>query len=348
MRLTRRSAAGPVAPAFLVLALLPAACGPAADDADTTDEEAAAAIEAAAPGADAATDGHTADPYALGYTDADFPRVQELAPDIYSYEQIHVAGGETITTVSLFVVTPEGVLVVDGQESPEETALLVETIAGITGQPITHVVIASDHGDHTAGNSAFPQDAEFIAHETSAETLRTQASAPNRPADAAPIVLPTRVVGDHEVIELGGRTIELHHLGRAHTGGDLVVYVPVGKVLFMSETFLPKIFPAMRSAYPSEWVAMLERAQAMDVDVYVPGHGLVESPAILEARLEEYRQAVARVVSEATRLHEAGVSAEDAAGQADFGEIAGWSLESSQASRAIARVYMEIEGELPG
>jgi cyclase len=54
-------------------------------------------------------------------------------------------------------------------------------------------------------------------------------------------------------------------LGRAHTGGDLSVYLPRDKVLFMSEAFLHRVFPAMRSAYPTEWVRTLERAQSMDV-----------------------------------------------------------------------------------
>ncbi len=108
----------------------------------------------------------TADPYARGYTDDDFPRIQELAPNVYSYEQLRSAGEEKFTTVSLFVVSTAGVLVADGQGSVEETQRMIDHIAEITDQPITHVVICSDHGDHTAGNSAFPSDAEFLAHPT--------------------------------------------------------------------------------------------------------------------------------------------------------------------------------------
>jgi cyclase len=288
----------------------------------------------------------TGDPYARGFADADFPRVQELADDVYSYEQIHVAGGETITTVSMFVVTPAGVLVADGQESVEETQRLIDTIAGITDQPITHMVISSDHGDHSAGNSAFPSDAVFYAHPTSAATLERQAAAA-RPADAPPVVLPTHLVEDREVLDIGGREIHLVHLGRAHTGGDLLVYVPDGKVLFMSETYLNRIFPAMRSAYPSEWVAMVEAAQAMDVDVYVPGHGIVETPDVLAEELEVYREAMIRTVAEVRRLHAAGLSLEEALEQADFGDLVSWTLSSSQGPTAVRRVYMELNGELP-
>ncbi|MCY3700455.1 MAG: MBL fold metallo-hydrolase [Gemmatimonadetes bacterium] len=325
---------------------LPLLVGCAAPD-DTSSDTATRAADSGATDA-AAAGPATSDPYAHGFTDGDYPRVIEVAEDVYAYEQIHPTGGEVITTVSLIVITPEGVLVADGQESPEETRRLVDTIAGMTDRPITHVIVASDHGDHTGGNSAFPAGARFFAHPTSAAILEANATNPNRPEDAPPVVVPTEIVGTDTVLELGGREIRLLHLGRAHTGGDLVVYLPEGKVLFMSETYLKHIFPAMRSAYPSEWVAMLDRAIEMDVDVYVPGHGVMESPAILEAELVSFRDAVRAVVEEATRLHGEGLSAEEAAEAVSFGDIEEWSLRDSQKLRAIRRVYLELNGHLSG
>ena len=91
--------------------------------------------------------------------------------DVYSYEQLRSAGAETFTTVSLFVVSPNGVLVADGQGSVAETRRMIDEIAKITPHPITHVVVCSDHGDHTAGNSAFPSAATFYAHPTSKAVL---------------------------------------------------------------------------------------------------------------------------------------------------------------------------------
>src|SRR5688572_32007639 len=113
----------------------------------------------------------TGDPAKRGFTDADFPRVQKLADGVYSYEQLRSAGAEKFTTVSLFVVTPAGVLVADGQGSLAETQRMVEEIRKITPQPITHVVVCSDHGDHTGGNAAFPASATFYAHPTSKAVL---------------------------------------------------------------------------------------------------------------------------------------------------------------------------------
>ena len=290
----------------------------------------------------------TGNPYERGFTDEDFPRVQLLADGVYSYEQLRSAGDEKFTTVSLFVVTSAGVLVADGQGNPEETQRLVDAIADITEQPITHVVICSDHGDHTGGNVSFPEGAVFLAHPTSRANLEASANRPNRRADAPPVVMPTELVEDKKVLRLGDKEIHVLFLGRAHTGGDLVVYLPNEKILFMSEAYLNRIFPAMRSAHPSDWVAMIEKAQALDIDIYVPGHGFVESPEILKEELETYRQAIDQVIVEAKRLHSAGVPVEEAVEQAQFGELESWSLRSSQGSRAIQRVYMELNGELPG
>ena len=310
----------------------------------------------------------TADPAARGLTDADFPRVQQLADGVYSYEQLRSAGDERFTTVSLFVVTSEGVLVADGQGSLAETRRLVETIATITPQPITHVVVCSDHGDHTAGNAAFPDSAKVYAHPTSIAVL--QASAARGAARArgraqtegqargagqqrgraatAPAPIPTEAVTDRTAIRLGGREIELLFLGRAHTGGDLSVYLPDAKVLFMSEAYLNRVFPAMRSAYPSEWVEVLKRAEGMDVEIYVPGHGFVDPPPVLREELATYRRAVEQVIAEGRRLFEAGVPVDAAVEQARFGDLETWTLRGSQGPTAIRRVYLELSGQLKG
>jgi len=295
----------------------------------------------------------TGDPYARGYTDDDFPRIQELAKGVYSYEQLRSAGEEKFTTVSMFVVTSEGVVVADGQGNVEETQRMIDEIAKITDQPITHVIVCSDHGDHTGGNSAFPEDVTIWAHPTSAATMgaaaagrRGRGDRAGRGANAPPVRVPNALVEETEILTLGDKEIVLMFLGRAHTGGDLSVYLPEEKILFMSEAYLNRIFPAMRSAYPSEWVAMIERAQELDVDTYVPGHGFVESAEILEEELETYRQAMVQVIDEAKRLHALGLSADEAVEQARFGDLETWTLRSSQGPTAIRRIYLELNGEL--
>lgn len=288
----------------------------------------------------------TADPAKRGVKEADFPRAIELADGVYAYEDLRSAGDERFTTVSLFVVTSEGVLVADGQGSVEATKRLVDTIGRLTPRPIRYVVVCSDHGDHTGGNSAFPADAVFIAHPASQEVLAAQASSPKRPPDAPPVRVPSETVADRRVLTLGGREIQILFLGRAHTGGDLSVYLPRERILFMSEAYLNRIFPAMRSAYPSEWLGVLDRALKMDVRTYVPGHGFVEEPDVSREELVNYRGALEYVIREVAALHKAGVPVEEAIKRVNWGPYADWRLSASQGPIAVRKVYEERDGRL--
>jgi hypothetical protein len=100
----------------------------------------------------AAAQPRTAFPEKRGLQLSEFPRVIKLAENVYGYEEIRNPG---MTTVSMFVVGRDGVLLVDGQGSVEATRKLVDAIARTApGKPIKWYVVGSDHGDHTAGNSA--------------------------------------------------------------------------------------------------------------------------------------------------------------------------------------------------
>jgi glyoxylase-like metal-dependent hydrolase (beta-lactamase superfamily II) len=284
----------------------------------------------------------TGDVAKRGLAATDFPRAKQLAPGIYSYEALRGGDpGGQMTTVSLIVITSDGVLVADGQGNVQQTKEMVDWIAKTTTQPIKYVVVGSDHGDHTGGNAAFPEAATFISHPTSKKVLEAANSAR----------IPSETVADRKTITLGGTEIQVLFLGRAHTGGDLSVYLPREKVLFMSEAYLHRIFPAMRSAYPSEWVATVKRAEAMDATWYVPGHGFVDDAKTLKSELPIYRTAMERVIAEAKRLHDAGVTCSrptcDAAVQGRWGDLAEWTLFKGQLEIAIRRVYDELDHKLP-
>jgi glyoxylase-like metal-dependent hydrolase (beta-lactamase superfamily II) len=280
----------------------------------------------------------TADPIKRGLKESDFPRTLKIADGVYTYEDFH-AGDEKFTTTNLFLVTPEGVLIADGQGSVAQTKGLVDAISKITRAPIKYVVIASDHGDHTAGNAAFPSGVTYLIHPTSKAILERAANSWKPPADAV-------LVSDQRSVTLGGRTVDVMFLGRAHTGGDLAVWLPQQKILFLSEIFLNRVFPAMRSAYPRDWLKTLDRAEAMNADIFVAGHGFTETGPVSREEIAAYRKALAAVIKEATRLHDAGVPVESAIAQAKFGEYAGWTLSTSQAPIAIRRVYDDLNGKL--
>jgi glyoxylase-like metal-dependent hydrolase (beta-lactamase superfamily II) len=282
---------------------------------------------------------------------SDFPRWKKLATDVYSYEGTHSpVDGRIINTVSLIVITSDGVLVADGQGDAGQSQAMVENIKKLTSQPIKYMVISSDHGDHTGGNAAFKTafpNIVFISSPVSQKALANNANPPSE------------TVADKRTIKMGSTEIQILNLGRAHTGGDLVVYLPQTKIMFMSEIYLRGVFPAMRSAYPSEWVATIKKAQAMDVSMYVPGHGFIDDPATMKKDLEEARKALVAVINEAKRLHAANVPCAapaargsspapcEAVQKANWGPYASWALSGSQAQMAIIKVYQEIEGKLP-
>jgi glyoxylase-like metal-dependent hydrolase (beta-lactamase superfamily II) len=287
----------------------------------------------------------TADPRERDYKDSDFPRVQKIAPNVYTYEVV-VGTTERYTTNSMFVVTNAGVLVADGQATPEAVKAMLAAVGKITPQPVKYVVMGSDHGDHTNGYSGFPEGVEIIAHPNSKANLERQANAPNRSPNAPKIVMPTSLVSDQRVIKMGGTEIRIEFLGRAHTGGDLIVYLPREKVVFTSEIYLNHLFPAMRSAYPSEWLEVFKKLDKIDARYIIPGHGFVDDPKTLKEELKAYEKSTAVVIAEAKRLHDAGVPVEQAVKQANWGAYQSWSGAASQGPIVVRRVYDELDGKL--
>lgn len=291
----------------------------------------------------------TAYPEKRGVPLSQFPRVIKLADGVFGYEEIRQPG---FTTVSLFVVGPDGVLVADGQGSPTATKAMLDAIAKVTPKPVKWYIVGSDHGDHTAGNSVLPKDVTFIVHPTSKAQLERDAAAtakpaaPGQPPRPPVIVPPTAMTGDKQVLKVGDIEVQALFLGRAHTGGDLMVYLPRQRILFMSEAYLNRVFPAMRSAYPSEWLTAIDKALAMDVDRFIPGHGFIEESKASREELVEYQRAVKYVIDEVTRLHKLGLSADDAAKQANWGPYKEWFLSEQQGPIAVRKVYEEIEGKL--
>ena len=237
-------------------------------------------------------------------------------------------------------------LVADGQGTVENTRRLVADIARLTPQPIKYVIVGSEHGDHRGGDSAFPETATFVSSPYSKANLERQASAVNRRPDAPRVRVPTEVVSDRRELSLGGTEIDIVNLGRAHTGGDLVVFLPREKVAFTSEVFSNRIFPSMANGYPSEWIETLRKTEALNAVWYVPAHGFVDSAAVLREELVNYRLVIERVVAEGRRLHDARVPVENAPAAADFGPYDSWTRAANNAFGALRRVYQELDGQL--
>jgi len=112
----------------------------------------------------------------------------------------------------------------------------------------------------------------------------------------------------------GSREIQIRFLGRGHTAGDVVVFLPNEKVV-MTGDFLTSGLSNMSDSYPEEWVTSLDALKKLDFDTVLPGHG----DAFTDKTKIDYFQAYLRDVwSEVSRLKKEGVSADEAAKRADL------------------------------
>jgi len=106
----------------------------------------------------------------------------------------------------------------------------------------------------------------------------------------AQLVLPTVTYKDRLPMTLGERTIEVLHYDRAVTPGDTFIYLPDEKVLITGDLLINPISFAL-SSYPTGWLNTLEKIDALDANVIVPGHGTpLHDKALLRAHIDVMRQ----------------------------------------------------------
>ena len=127
-------------------------------------------------------------------------------------------------------------------------------------------------------------------------------------------VAPSVAVSERMTLYRGGREIQLIWLGRAHTGGDLAVYLPAEKIVFTGDMMLGR--PSyMGDGYVGEWSATLGRLKQLDIELVLPGHG----DGFTDLRVIDYVQAYYNDLhAEALRLKNQGFSAQEAAARVDL------------------------------
>ena len=85
--------------------------------------------------------------------------------------------------------------------------------------------------------------------------------------------MPNATFRDRMTVHIGGKEIQVLHFGAAHTKGDSVLFVPQDRIAYMSEVFFNEEFPNMAGGYGVSWIRVLDAVRALDVDIFVPGHG---------------------------------------------------------------------------
>lgn len=188
------------------------------------------------------------------------------------------------------VVGNGGCLVIDTRESLTAGRELAETIRTVTHEPWA-VVNTHSHFDHFLGNAAFiPADIWALdrCRDDIADSGEYQLHTYSDGA-ATPLVVPNRVyTAPSGELDVGGRTVTLHHFGRGHTNNDTVV--TVDDVLFAGDLVEEGAPPSFDDAYPLEWPGTVDALIAHAHGPIVPGHGavvdrafVIEQRAVLQA-----------------------------------------------------------------
>ena len=212
------------------------------------------------------------------------PEVIKLAGGVYGFI------GEEGAANSGFVLTNEGVVVIDTQGPKDLALLLRKKIRKVTDKPIVYVINTHYHGDHTFGNQYFKEAKEIISHENTKKNLiekdkqhREQFKKifGENALEGFALTLPTKTFKDTLILRAGGKTIELAYLGKGHTDGDIIVYLPIERIMFGGDLLYRGRLPWLGDAYTFDWIETLKKLKNFDAGIYVPGHGGVGDISIL-------------------------------------------------------------------
>jgi glyoxylase-like metal-dependent hydrolase (beta-lactamase superfamily II) len=205
---------------------------------------------------------------------------------------LYVLSGGGGNTAAL--IGTDGVTLVD-TKLPGWGQPLLDAVAGLTDLPVTTIINTHTHFDHVGGNVEFPAGVEVVAHETTAALMREMRPVyglqdgpqANLFRDNEGRGLATRTYSDTLTLGSGDEQVDLHHFGRAHTGGDTWVVFPALGVMHGGDAFLGKMLPILDAnnngsglAFPDTVAAAVEGASG--IDTIITGHSTLMTVADLE------------------------------------------------------------------
>jgi len=167
---------------------------------------------------------------------------------------------------SVFLVTPEGVIVTDPINA-EAAAWLRDEIATRFGQPIRYLIYSHDHADHSSGGEVFAAaGAVVVAHENAKTTII---------AEARPTAVPQITFSDRLTLELGGESVELLYVGRSHSDNSVAMLFPAERTLFAVDIVSVRSLPFrnLSDSWFPDWIEALALLEDLDFDILAPGHG---------------------------------------------------------------------------
>ena len=287
-------------------------------------------------------------------------RAVELTPGVW-FAQGEAALGSSANRNFIsnagFVVTDDGVVVVDALGSPTLARELLAEIRRVTDQPVRYVVVTHYHADHIYGLQVFKDaGATVLAHREGREYLVSDTAQRRLEAsrtDLAPwidaqtrLVTADRWLDEAETrLRVGSFDIVIRAVGPAHTAEDVVVWVPRLGVLFAGDLFFRGRIPFVGQADSRRWIASLERLIDDQPKLVVPGHGPASTDPVADLALtRDYLVHLRRTMGEAARNLE---PFEEAYAKADWSRFEGMPLFRAANRMNAYNTYLLMEQQAP-
>jgi glyoxylase-like metal-dependent hydrolase (beta-lactamase superfamily II)/dienelactone hydrolase len=218
-----------------------------------------------------------------------------------------------------FVITDEGVVVVNAGDNYQLAQALHDEIRKITDKPVRFVVLENGQGHAMLGSSYWQeQGVPVIAHVDAAHEIEEQSFAllevmkgrAKEKAKGTQVVMPDITFDEKKVIELGGERIELLNLGPAHSPGDIVVWLPQKKLVISGDmAFHQRMLPLFEHTDSAAWIETWDAFEALGAEVVVPGHGEPTDMATVRKYTRDYlvylREKIGEVLENGGTLQDA-------------------------------------------
>ena len=270
--------------------------------------------------------------------------VIEVADNVYAFIQDNCA------TNAGFIVSDEGVMVIDSLMTPTLAGKLFAAVRNVTSAPIRFLINTHFHGDHVFGNQYF-LPAPIVAHANCRDELiekfdgnmqRYRARAELIPElDQIKMTLPDVTFEDRMSIRLGSREIQLSFHGRAHSNSDILLYLPEEKLLFVGDLAVNRTLPAFPDGHITKWLTVMEAVTKVDADTIVPGHGPVGDRSDFNDAVE----LLSLLDAEIRRGFDAGLSEEDTVKQVKVGRFVDFAGQD-RVGLITKMAYLAYRGEL--
>jgi glyoxylase-like metal-dependent hydrolase (beta-lactamase superfamily II) len=251
-----------------------------------------------------------------------------------------------------FVVTAEGVVVIDPGSSVQAGRMVMKQLREVTDKPVTHVLITHLHPDHWLGNQAVLElypDAVLMAHPEmikrapamTEEWVKLVHTLTDGFTAGTRAQIPTVALGDGAEVKTGGMTFRIHAPANAHSDTDIMIHVLEESVVFGGDNLMSKRLPRLDDATFKGSIEACRIAAGLNATRYVPGHGPTGGVEIVKA----YERYLATLYAEVEKNYAAGKSdyeMKDAV-VAKLKPYADWANFDDVVGKHISLAILEIE-----